>query len=272
MASVWTHNQFIDGSAIKGPALGLRIAAGNVPSFVDLATGFYGTADRRCSNSAQTPTLANFATLANVIAGCATRVNADACPQLYIRGHTANRGHSQRHADGGAVDCSVSVVPARKNLRPAEKSHPIRAGKLPSLRPTPFMPHPTFAPSAWVLPLKFAGGGYGAGGKAMFDSEGNLWIADNMQVGSQRQDAFWQGTARKFAPDGKPLSPPLTGFTGGGMQGPGFGVAIDANDNAWITSYAGINHIVFSTRTASRCRRPRAIPSTADSAKCKASS
>ncbi len=50
VASVWTHNQFIDGSAIKGPALSLRIAAGNVPNFVDLATGGWGG---RHSGSAQ---------------------------------------------------------------------------------------------------------------------------------------------------------------------------------------------------------------------------
>ena len=35
VASVWTNDQFIDGTAIKGPALGLKIAAGNVSSFVD---------------------------------------------------------------------------------------------------------------------------------------------------------------------------------------------------------------------------------------------
>src|SRR5262245_33072969 len=39
VASVWTHNQFIDGTAIKGQPLQLKIAAGNVPSFVDLGTG-----------------------------------------------------------------------------------------------------------------------------------------------------------------------------------------------------------------------------------------
>ena len=42
MASVWTHAQFLDGTAIKGHALGLKIAAGNVPSFVDLQTGGWG--------------------------------------------------------------------------------------------------------------------------------------------------------------------------------------------------------------------------------------
>jgi len=42
VASVWTHAQFLDGTAIKGHALGLKIAAGNVPSFVDLQTGGWG--------------------------------------------------------------------------------------------------------------------------------------------------------------------------------------------------------------------------------------
>ena len=83
VASVWTHAQFIDGTAIKGSALGLRIAAGNMPNFVDLSTGGYGTAISDALNSTQSPTMANFATLANVIAGCITRVMADACPQLY---------------------------------------------------------------------------------------------------------------------------------------------------------------------------------------------
>ena len=42
VASVWTNAQFLDGTAIKGPALGLRIAAGNVPNFVDVQTGGWG--------------------------------------------------------------------------------------------------------------------------------------------------------------------------------------------------------------------------------------
>src|SRR5271170_6157073 len=42
VASVWTNAQFLDGAAIKGNPLGLRIAAGNVPNFVDLAMGGYG--------------------------------------------------------------------------------------------------------------------------------------------------------------------------------------------------------------------------------------
>ena len=244
VASVWTHNQFIDGTAIKGPALGLRIAAGNVPNFVDLATGGYGAAISDALNGAQTPTIANFATLANVIAGCATRVMPDACPQLYIAA-TPPKGAAP--SDTLTAAQSIARYPSHqpeKIFALLEKFYPVPAGK-PALRPTPFMPYLTFAPSAWVLPLKFTGGGYHAGGKLMFDSQGNAWTANNMQAGSQTLDAFWQGTVSKFAPDGKPLSPPLTGFTGGGLLGPGFGLAIDANDNAWLTSFAGNNNIVL---------------------------
>jgi hypothetical protein len=50
------------------------------------------------------------------------------------------------------------------------------------------MPYLSFAPSAWVLPVKFAGGGLNAGGKLMFDSQGNAWIVDNFMVGAQNQD------------------------------------------------------------------------------------
>lgn len=84
VASVWTHNQFIDGTAIKGQPLQLKIAAGNVPSFVDLATGGWGSTIQDPLNSGQTPTMANFATLANVLAGCATQVRPNACETLFL--------------------------------------------------------------------------------------------------------------------------------------------------------------------------------------------
>ena len=45
-----------------------------------------------------------------------------------------------------------------------------------------------------------------------------------------------RGGLSKIAPNGKPLSPALRGFTGGGIAGPGFGLALDANDNVWVTS------------------------------------
>jgi hypothetical protein len=84
IASVWTHNQFINGTAIQGQPLQLKIAAGNVPSFVDLATGGWGGTIQDPLNSGQTPTMANFATLASVLAGaCVTQVRPDACQTVF---------------------------------------------------------------------------------------------------------------------------------------------------------------------------------------------
>ena len=74
------------------------------------------------------------------------------------------------------------------------------------------MPYLSFAPGAWVLPLKFAGGGYAGGAKVNVDSEGNAWSGANFLVGGQGHDALWDGNMAKFAPNGRPLSPMTTGF------------------------------------------------------------
>jgi hypothetical protein len=243
VASVWTHAQFLGGTVLKGHALGLKIAAGNVRNFVDVATGGWGDAIQRPLNSAQTPTMANFATLADVLSGCVTRVTTDACGKLFaattppagaVPTDTLTAAHSIARYPWFQPERLYSLL---------DQFYPVPTGK--NLRPVPFMPYLNFPPSAWVLPLKFDGGGFRAGGKAMFDSEGNLWVGDNWTVGWQGQDVLWQGNATKFAPNGRPLSPMTTGFTGGGMKGGTFGAAIDAKDNAWFSNYGSKSIAVF---------------------------
>ncbi len=243
VASVWTHAQFLDGSSIKGPSLSLRIAAGNVPNFVDLQTGGWGTTIQDPLNSGQTPTMANFATLADALAGCVTRVTVDACPKLYTA-TTSPKGDAANDTLTAAQ--SIARAPWYQPTRLfalLDQFYPVPKGK--NMRAVPYTPYLGFAPSAWVLPLKLDGGGFRAGGKAMFDSEGNLWVGDNFTVGWQGQDVLWQGNATKFAPNGRPLSPMTSGFTGGGMQGGTFGAAIDAKDNAWFSNYGGKSITVF---------------------------
>jgi hypothetical protein len=243
VASVWTNAQFLDGTAIKGHALGLRVAAGNVPNFVDLQTGGWGVAIQDPLNSGQTPTMANFATLASLLAGCTTRVNADACNNLFAAA-TAPNGKVATDTLAAAQSLARnSWYQPEKLFALLDQFYPVPNGK--NLRPVPYMPYLNWAPSAWVLPLKFDGGGYRAGGGAMFDSEGNLWVADNFTVGWQGQDSLWQGHATKFAPNGRPISPNITGFTGGGVEGGTGGAAVDANDNAWFTTYGSKAIAVF---------------------------
>ena len=243
IASVWTHNQFVAGDAIQGQPLQLKIAAGNVPSFVDLATGGWGDVIQDPLNSSQTPTMANFATLADVLAGCVTSVSADACTKLFAAS-TGPKGVVPNDTLTAAQ--SIARDPwyqPERLFTLLDQFYAIPSGK--TMRAVPFMPYLQFAPSAWVLPLKVTGGGFRAGGKAMFDSEGNLWVGNNFTVGWQGKDDLWQGNATKFDPNGKPLSPITTGFAGGGMQGGTFGAAVDTKDNAWLTSYGGKSITVF---------------------------
>ena len=243
VASVWTNAQFLNDTTLQGQPLSLRIAAGNVPNFVDLETGGWGDAIQNPLNSSQTPTMANFATLADLLSGCVTRVKADACSSLFAVAAPPGGGlptNTLNAAESIALNPWHQPAKIYDLLRQFYQVSPSN-----HMLAVPYMPYLNWAPSAWVLPLKFDGGGYRAGGKAMFDSEGNLWVGDNFSVGWQGQDSLWQGNATKFAPNGKPLSPITTGFTGGGMEGGTFGAAVDAKDNAWFTTYGSKSIAVF---------------------------
>ena len=76
----------------------------------------------------------------------------------------------------------------------------IRFPRVKTLRATPYMPYLGYAPSAWVLSLKFTGGGLNAPGKISFDSQGNAWTGDNFIVGSQATDGLWNGNLSKMRP------------------------------------------------------------------------
>ncbi len=242
IASAWTNAQFLAGTSLQGNALSLRIAAGNVPNFVDLETGGYGGAIQDELNGAQTPTMANFATLGDALSGCITRVTADACSSLFTASAPPTGAPpSDTLAAAESIATNQWYKPGRLFALIAH-FYPRPPGQM---RRVPFMPYLNWVPSAWVLPLKFDGGGYRAGGKANFDSDGNLWVGDNFSIGWQGQDSLWQGSATKFAPNGRPLSPITTGFTGGGMEGGTFGAAIDAHDNAWFDTYGSKAIAVF---------------------------
>jgi len=243
VASVWTSAQFLEGDVLSGHLLGLRIAASNVPNFVDLETGGYGGTIQDALNSAQTPTMANFATLANVLAGAVIQVTPDATTR-FLDATTPRNGKVPTDTlaalEGVARD---SGYKPERLFELLDAFYPVPKGR--NLRPVPFMPYLTWVPSAWVLPLKFTGGGLSAPGKMMIDSKGNVWAGDNFIVGFQNQDSLWAGNLSKFAPNGRPLSPMTTGFTGGGLEGIGFGLALDADDNVWATCYGSKTIVKF---------------------------
>ena len=63
VASAFTAARFIQGESISGNPLGLRIAAMNVPNFVNLQSGSWGSVIIDPLNSNRSTTLATFSTL-----------------------------------------------------------------------------------------------------------------------------------------------------------------------------------------------------------------
>ena len=104
--------------------------------------------------------MANFATLADALAGCATRVTPIACDMLF---EAAKPPKGDAPADTLTAAEAVAALPWHlpdRLFALLDYFYPVPAGK--NLRPVPFMPYLNVAPSAWVLPLKFDGGGYRA--------------------------------------------------------------------------------------------------------------
>jgi hypothetical protein len=271
IASVWTHVQFVDGAVIEGHALGLRIAAGNVPNFVDLTTGGLGPVIQDPLNSSQTTTLATFNTLGDLLAGCVTRVRADACDKLF--GAATPRGGTSPTDTLAAVQ-NIARDPshqAQKLFALLDEFYPVPAEKL--WRKLPFVPYLSFAPSAWTLSLAYAGGGMNSLGGIAIDGEGNMWSANNFMPGAQ--STIWGqfgGGVSKIAPNGKPLSPMTVGFRGGGIDSPAFGIAVGADDRVWADSLRAQTISVFDRETGEPLSPRPATTSKEDSVRCRASS
>jgi hypothetical protein len=237
VASAVTCARFLKGEALSGKPLGLRIAAGNTPNLVGPETGGWGKVLLDPLNSTQTTTLANLNTLGSLLSAFFT-VADDAWRARFLKAATPA---------GGRVPTNTLEAMAGIARRPWANAKELYAlfneaypqPKDGSRRKAPFVPYLAWSPPDFVLSLCFAGGGVCANGRFMFDADGNLWSGQNWMPGSQ------SGVVRnigggvvKFTPNGKPLSPPITGFTGMGLDGVGWGTAV-TREHVWATSFNG---------------------------------
>ncbi len=87
-----------------------------------------------------------------------------------------------------------------------------------------FGPAMSAAPNDWTIAITFFAESLAGAYFPAFDSQGNLWVP-----------GYANNTLTEFDPLGNILSGDA-GFSGGGLSQP-FSVAIDANDNAWVTNY-----------------------------------
>ena len=237
VASAFTAAQFITGESISGNPLGLRIAAGNTPNLVDPVTGGWGKVLLDPLNSTQTAALANLNTLGSLISAFATVANDD-WRARFLKSATPPSGVTPKNTlEAMAGIAHAPWANAKELYALFDEAYP--QPKDGSRRAAPFLPYLAYTPPDFVLSFCFAGGGLYAPGRFMFDADGNLWSGQNWMPGSQSGVLKNIGGGLvKFSPNGTPLSPPITGFTGMGLDGVGWGTAV-TRDNVWASSFNG---------------------------------
>jgi hypothetical protein len=237
VASAFTAARFIEGEAISGNPLGLRIAAGNTPNLVDLQTGGWGKVIVDSGNSTWTTSLANLDTLGSLISAYATISNDD-WRGRFLKAATPPSGVTPKNTLEAMAGIARAPWAKPQQLYelfdeayPQPKDDPRRAA--------PFAPYLAYAPPDFTLSLWFGGGGSYSNGNMVFDADGNMWCGVNWLPGSQSgvRKSIGGGLI-KFSPNGTALSPPITGFTGMGVDGIGWGTAV-ALDKVWVASFNG---------------------------------
>jgi hypothetical protein len=237
VASAFAAARFINGDAISGKPLGLQIAAGNAPNLVDPVTGGWGKVLLDPLNSTQTTTLANLDTLGSLVSASFTVANDD-WRARFFKAATPPSGVTPANTLEAMAGIARAPWASPKELYALfDEAYP--EPKDGSRRSAPFVPYLAWSPPDFCLSLCFAGGGVYSGGRFMFDADGNLWSGQNWMAGSQSGVVkSTGGGVVKFSPNGKALSPPITGFTGMGIDGVGWGTAVTRED-VWASSFNG---------------------------------
>jgi hypothetical protein len=235
VASAFTGAQFLFGTNFHGHDLGLKIASGNVKNFVNPETGEWGEVLVNGNNSSLSSTLARVNTLGNLLALCGMpdkKEHCDALLKFDTTGHGNTLGVAQSIAKAPWKDADKLFAlfdkgyVAPKTDNPQERKEGVT-----------YVPYLSFVPTDWALSLKFTGGGVFAVGRILFDAEGNMWGGANWMPGGQNGAIRGIGGGlAAMKPDGTPFSPPITGFTGMGIDGVGWGTGV-SEKAVWLSSF-----------------------------------
>ncbi len=206
------------GVNVSGASPGLPNAALTFASLVDAASGTTifvdGTSCTGSGEPADCGALRKMNTLANFVAACvdSSGASSDACTGLLQQTSASDTFSAVLHL---ATEAAVRNDGAGLYGLGAPQAV--------------YMPVLGAAPADWTLVLIHAGGGLDAPTAAAVDSDGNVWVANNITDGNT-------GSVTEFSPTGEPLSP-AGGFTDASMAGP-IGIAVDEQNNVWVANFS----------------------------------
>lgn len=194
---------------------GIKLAAAAAANLVNMSTGAQpGTTFPQTTGTAPTATINS---LANLLNACivSSGSSSTACTQLYSSASVSGNTPSN------TLDAVLNIA-----------KHPgnnVAALYTQSAASTAYTPVLAAAPSDWTMFVTYAGGGMNDPSALSIDSAGNVWVANYFSVASL------------FSNTGTPMV--ANGITGDNLYS-SYGIAVDANDTAWITneqSSGGIN-------------------------------
>ncbi len=224
VAAGFALSRFLKGKQVSGPSPGMPNAAATSANLVEASTGKVSFVLANSPNGGATEALPTFNTLADALTRCTGGFNRP-CARLLRAAKPPGKKAPK--------DTLAAVVDIAKN--PALSTEQIfRLGSS-----TLYQPSLEDPPDAWTLALAYVGGGMNAPGRMGFDSAGRVWTNNNFQAPGTT--AGLDLTA--LSPTGQPiLGSPLSG---GGLEGAGWGLAIDAIDRVWVSNFVGNSVSLF---------------------------
>lgn len=224
--------QFVTPDAVAGLAPGVRNSAAMTVNLADPVTGALSEVLTTSPNGDETSTLAAFDSLTAALAACVNVPFAD--PVAHPSGVCASL------LDAAAAPGEVAPTDtfrAFASIVRAPATDPARVFALTALVALPAdVPVLATPPAAWTLAVRFDGDGQSLGGPGNFaiDHEGNIWVNNNYQYAADPNTPVCDSDKLfRVSPTGE-----FTTFTGGGLSGVGYGIALDpANGNVWVSNF-----------------------------------
>ncbi|HEX6770823.1 MAG TPA: NHL repeat-containing protein [Acidobacteriaceae bacterium] len=225
IATAYAMAQFINRAEIAGGSPGVQNAAATFANLADTRTGHLARVLASSPNGTDTSTMAEFNSLANLLASCVSAITAAPCNALFVAASTPS-GQAPKDTLQAAV-----------NIAHYPGSHAAALYLLSRVRML-YQPALSAAPDAWTIAIRYGGNGHefdGPGNMAI-DQDGNVWSTNNYEyTKSQLKQACGGTYAIKLTPDGNDA--PGAPYYGGGLYGAGFGIALDMQGNAWLGNF-----------------------------------
>ena len=246
VATAFAMSSFIDRRRIGGPYPGMPNAADTVRNVADIETGAIADLLRTAPNGAETSAMPTVNTLANMMTPCVR--DRRSCPDLFDHARSAAglRPHDTFEAMVNVARNPGNDVP---ELMAVSLEHPVYEPALPPQAVSDENARDFV--NSWVIALRYVGDANDPSidgpGNIALDRHGNAWVNNNYVYDENRARIVCGSTeVIKLTPTGgyAPGSPyggddsMGDGANAGGVYGAGFGIAVDENDGAWVTSFA----------------------------------